>query len=480
MFRKSKGGKTASSKVSVSAWRSAVYDPLHAIEIPLPGFAELQHGVRGLIDSVRTQGYNDEQCTLLLTRVERLLDVLQEFSEPQYFDFTEISRKLLEIKEIFENESKRQFRIGILGAEQRQCLLDNLRDEVNGLVEETQLRMLSRSVQTKSSPIDNFPTIYAHEITKQELLSRSTLPGRPTLKHIDQPSEPGVNPDGAVVVSTHHGQLGKLSVVYKTYCSNSYNGNASKVAEEELKRLSSSIHENIASVIGITKGYYGVNGFIVAMGGIPLEQFLSYVDTGVALVKCLRGLQEAAKFIPSGLTAYIQVDSDITVGLDGHSTVYPSFDGLNWGTADTLLQIRSRGLDSVGRFTVDVLSGNWHPSESNVPRFIDSVAALGLMRFTKLEVARIAFECNALSSIRVARSWRARNHPPHFTIGLGDVGRVFRPPAEHFRVWHEEQYSWDSVEEGLAHDIHHSTTCSGWRFKRHARETNWVTGDQWY
>ncbi|KAG8719569.1 hypothetical protein FRC08_002496 [Ceratobasidium sp. 394] len=134
-----------------SAWNTTTSATIHAAMMPLPGFSELQRAASSLIDDVKVQGYNDEQCALLSKRIDRLLRVIRDFGGPQFLDLSELSREPYQIKERFEDENKRAPRFGISGAERRLSMLDNLREEISGLVEETQLRMLSRAVRANQA-----------------------------------------------------------------------------------------------------------------------------------------------------------------------------------------------------------------------------------------------------------------------------------------------------------------------------------------
>ncbi|KAG9080499.1 hypothetical protein FRC06_006504 [Ceratobasidium sp. 370] len=134
-----------------SAWNTTTSATIQAAMMPLPGFSELQRAASSLIDDVKVQGYDDEQCALLSKRIDRLMRVVRDFGGPQFLDLSELSGELYQIKERFEEENKRPPRFGISGAERRLSVLDNLREEISGLVEESQLRMLSRAVRVNQA-----------------------------------------------------------------------------------------------------------------------------------------------------------------------------------------------------------------------------------------------------------------------------------------------------------------------------------------
>ncbi|KAG9127121.1 hypothetical protein FRC07_000579 [Ceratobasidium sp. 392] len=149
---------------SNSPWNATTSTSLQAAMIPLPGLTELQRAATSLIDDVKIQGYNDDQCALLSKRIDRLIRVIQDFGGPQYLDLSELVRQLYNIKVRFENENRRPNRFGVSGAERRLSMLDNLREELSGLVEETQLRMLSRAVRVNQAK---------EETDRQQVLAQS-------------------------------------------------------------------------------------------------------------------------------------------------------------------------------------------------------------------------------------------------------------------------------------------------------------------
>lgn len=100
-----------------------------------------------------------------------------------------------------------------------------------------------------------------------------------------------------VVTQYRLGSLGKLRVTYVTFSAHQDHAIATETAEEDLKFLSRIRHPNVATIAGITRGYDGLNGFVVAMAGIPIKKmFETPVASGV-LARCIIGLEQAIDFL---------------------------------------------------------------------------------------------------------------------------------------------------------------------------------------
>ncbi|KAG8701255.1 hypothetical protein FRC09_005475 [Ceratobasidium sp. 395] len=173
-------------------------------------------------------------------------------------DVCTASRKFYEFKNSLAEGFKRRSHPGIHGVEQKQRLLDNLNREIDRIVEMTLLRLALRQTQSnKHNPIDNFQVISAHEITDKAPVYDTMYwdPPVPASKSISWLLTSG---RPVVTSSAWRAHLGKAPVIYKTFSSRSDSIVAAKVLS--LK------HPNIASVIGVTKGYDGLNGYALAAG----------------------------------------------------------------------------------------------------------------------------------------------------------------------------------------------------------------------
>ncbi|KAG8730644.1 hypothetical protein FRC10_002534, partial [Ceratobasidium sp. 414] len=133
MFRK-QSHKTSGSTSSKSAFHSV----LQATKIPLPGLPEIENAIKAVMDTFKTSGYNDDQCTSLAIQLGRLSLIVDASDVAQHPELLEISSHLWIIKDRLEKENKSRSRPGIPSAERRLQIVANLRQEINDLIDNTQ------------------------------------------------------------------------------------------------------------------------------------------------------------------------------------------------------------------------------------------------------------------------------------------------------------------------------------------------------
>ncbi|KAG9103454.1 hypothetical protein FRC06_010651 [Ceratobasidium sp. 370] len=407
MSRKPASGKDASSFVQAPGTiiRSTVSRAWRTSKPPLPGISEVGEVMKSLIGSMKTQGYDNEQLTLLMERVEGLLSIAEDFDDSRHPELADMARQLNGAKETFETESKRQWQSGILGAEQRQIMLDHITCKIDGIMEATSLRIQLRRAEARPNPIDNFLVVGAYEITGQTVLYKGTHRCESALQRVARFGRLGDSECGSPTTSiTRRGWLGKVPVTYKTYSSRSGDA-ATKVAEEELKYLSRCLHPNVATVIGVTKGYSGPNGYVVTAGGMLIRQFASNVDSGATFVKCIRGILEVVDLdlmnaLGVTCTRPWMHNFHVTVQPDGHPIVFPILDNEEdtSNSVDLYRNLIFEAFDTptnpAAQLAADACSGSYRVrSISQVHKFLDSLAALDWKTFTPLEVARLAAAC---------------------------------------------------------------------------------------
>ncbi|KAG8790570.1 hypothetical protein FRC12_011536 [Ceratobasidium sp. 428] len=254
-----------------------------AANVSLPGFVELGDMVKELVEDWKAD-HNDGELAWLTTRLEDLCSLIHEFDMAEHPDISNVSRKFHELKDSLAEKSKPRPRSGMRSTERKQRLLDNLNREIDRIVEMTLLRLaLAQARSSEHNLIDNFQVISAHEITDQIPVYHTMYPD-PLVLSSKKNSWP-LPSNRPVIVSSRQARLGRASVIYKTFRSPSDSGVAAKAAEAELKHISRCLHPNVASVIGVTKGYDGLNGYVVTANGMPLDQFFFRVDSGAALVE---------------------------------------------------------------------------------------------------------------------------------------------------------------------------------------------------
>ncbi|KAG9094434.1 hypothetical protein FS749_012487 [Ceratobasidium sp. UAMH 11750] len=387
----------------------------------------------------------------------RLSLIVEAADVTQHLELLEISSHLNMIKDRFEKENKNRFRPGVPSAEQRLQAFADLRQEINDFVNNAQLRMLMqiRESSSKTALIDKVPVIAEYQVTDQVLMYEGPYETvdmdylRRRYKQIGN----GEQGRPAVRVNTRRGRYGNLPVIYKTYSSHSNDGAAAKIAEDQLKCISRVLHPNIANLVGITQGYYGINGVVVTARGLPYSDFLLQVSSGATLVKCMRGILAAHKFISSNRFIMSSSSFNIAVESNGQATLVPTLEGeIDAGesvqfsdlkTFNHLSRLKPRGWQGANpatRHTMLICSQNAfdYCGDTRTHRFLDRISALDWIGFTELEVTRLAAECNMLPAGRFY-FWRGETPPP-FTVDLGGIGRVVE------REKHQSE--WHSLHEG--------------------------------
>ncbi|KAG8717517.1 hypothetical protein FRC09_014148 [Ceratobasidium sp. 395] len=417
--------------------RSLVRLSRGAANVPLPGFAELGDMMKELVEDWKTADHKNNELVWLTTRLEDLCSVIIEFDMAEYPDVFDAWRKFNELKDSLAEGFKCRLSLGIHSAEQKQRLLDGLNHEIDRVVEMTLLRLaLGQAQSSKHNPIENFQVIYAHEITDQiPVYSTVCLNGPiPASEKISWP----LAPDRPVVTSsTRRARLGKASVMYKTFNSRSDSGLAAKVAEVELKHLSRCLHPNVAKIVGVTKGYDGLNGYVVAEDGIPLDQFLFRVNSGAALVKLIRGIDDLRANTMNKFMYYFNSDH-ITVKRDGQLTVFPVISSGEGGCFTVpYFSLSEDDRAALNPAIREFLAIYYRMKDCRelIDKFHDSVMTLGWKPLTELEMARLAAKHQMLPD-SCARYWQGPNVPP-YTANVGDIGYVLSQ---------DQRATWSPIE----------------------------------
>ncbi|QRV80201.1 hypothetical protein RhiJN_08216 [Ceratobasidium sp. AG-Ba] len=411
---------------------------------PLPGLTEIEESVKAWIDTMKTQGYNDEECRWLSDRIERLLSVVQSFDESQYTEFSLTAKAIYEIHEAFEKESRATWKSGMLNAERRQRMIRDLNHRIDNVVEASLIDTVHKSLQTRN--IDNFTTINAYEISDQTVLYTTNERKRTNLR-------PSYSQDDAsIVVCTRRGQYGKIKVIYRSYTSRSVGNLATQAAEQDLKLLSSLSHPNIAPIVGVTRGYYGLNGYAV-LGGTPLKDYWPMLNDGITIARILRGLSEAEN---SGL---LTEDMDIHFIVDARGDVMavPTRNSSDSSFRDhqrenTTISCRLGffqvmhhwGLNPVAHLAAGIYQQSYHTGA----KLIDTIEVLGQSRFSELNVARIAAELRLLSRVSEL-IWEG--HAPSAVVKCGEIGYIAGANTE--------DLGWDVIVENCAVDTYYHSPC---------------------
>ncbi|QRV94687.1 hypothetical protein RhiJN_22705 [Ceratobasidium sp. AG-Ba] len=241
-------------RASGSGLRATTSESLRTIIPPLSGLVEIEEAVKAWVDSMKTQGYNDEECRWLSDRIERLLTVAGSFDESPSTEFSLMAKTLYEIHEAFEKDSRATWKSGMLNAERRQRMIRDLNHRIDNVVEASLLGTVHKSgisadpfdslsyiqhYQLQTQNIDNFTTISSHEINDQTVLY--TPNGGRLIDYRLQFS--CSQDDDSVVVCIRRGQYKDVQVIYKTYTSRSAADVAAQAVERDIKLLSSFLYE---------------------------------------------------------------------------------------------------------------------------------------------------------------------------------------------------------------------------------------------
>ncbi|QRW08995.1 hypothetical protein RhiLY_07994 [Ceratobasidium sp. AG-Ba] len=383
MSDKAKGSLASSFvRVSGSGLRAAASKTLsYTIKPSFPGLGEMEEAVKVCINRAKMQGYDDEEYQQLSKRIEGLLSVVQSFDPSQNSRVSAIAEELNDICKTLE-ESNNMVEATLVGA--------------------MHVLLCIRQDECQKRSIDAFPVIDAHEITDQTILRPSAVTGTSRMNF-------GYPECGhSVSTCTRHGYYGNIQVIYRTY--------TSQAVEEDLKHLSKYLHPNVASVVGVTKGYYGLNGVAVVgklqthciecyvclwrhdyvSGGIPLDSFFSLVNDGATFAKFARGLEEVAN---SGLLDHPDMVSPVTYVFESIACEQGNFVAVPtrepWGTAiwGPLVWHGFNSVDTTTNPAVDIaLEVLAKASSTQHPKIIDAINTLDRSTFTELGVARIAAE----------------------------------------------------------------------------------------
>lgn len=106
--------------------------------VPLPGISELEDIARGLVRRLKELKYEDEKQASLGARLTRLIDCAKQLD-----DVIELKIELGKIQGRFEAAVKSSSRMGILLAQRKLGLWEELDVKLNQIIETTTLRALA-------------------------------------------------------------------------------------------------------------------------------------------------------------------------------------------------------------------------------------------------------------------------------------------------------------------------------------------------
>ncbi|KAF8594485.1 hypothetical protein BDV93DRAFT_529288 [Ceratobasidium sp. AG-I] len=370
-----------------------------------------------------------------------------------------------------ESGLKRKLPASFARAQHQLEVLDTARGQINDLITDALLQLsvareMESSNQTRKRRFEeNLRVIPEYEIVNQEVV-RSVKTRSMLGSQMAGPSfEMAGDSEDSVTICHRTGYFGNLRVSYRTFSSSSDDA-AEERAEMELKVLSKALHPSVATLVGVTKGYYGLNGVVMAMVGLPHTEFLLKSVSGGALARFMKEIQEIAdlfgngyfgehivcvssvEHVPTEISAFqdgFEVEG-INIDHNGHVTVLPrprqdwfGSQGIQLRPAE-ILELPHANTGSGLALTIcqSIMRGYpryGYPISENrgqMRRLADRLSQLGIS-FTKLDVTKIAAE-ESLEPVVRAEQHRFNQAPP-FTLMHGDI--VYPVTiAEGKRRWH--------------------------------------------
>lgn len=188
----------------------------------------------------------------------------------------------------------------------------------------------------------------------------------------------------------------------------------------------------VASIVGVTRGYDGLNGLLFHMDGIPAMKFIQISVAGAVLARFVKGFVQIGDFMRQRSILGEVVDINLgmtTVAPNGHVTfllrreeLSDDSDGSEEGEMypPTELAMDICG-DELRYDDDDDEPRSSFPSEPMV-KYIESLASLGHSHPTKLQLLKIAAECGFDPKYSI--SYWSNTAAPLFTLCPGDLGSV--------------------------------------------------------
>lgn len=257
--------------------------PRIASLVPLPGIPELENVARYFSNRLRDADLEHGTRATLERRLKYLIEGAKKLQ-----DHAEITSQLLDIQTQFQAADIPNSRIGIRHAQRKLELWEELNSRLNETMEENMFDLIvqtrqaqfqqenTRSPELKVQTVESYKIASQAEIYRQDILSSIIAP---SLRRLEK-----------VKTTMRKGQYGGLSVSYMTFVADSKDV-AHELVKREAEYISQSLHINIAPLVGVTKGYNGLNGIVVVTGGIDLKDFASIPHSGAVWAKCIRGFE---------------------------------------------------------------------------------------------------------------------------------------------------------------------------------------------
>ncbi|KAF8602127.1 hypothetical protein BDV93DRAFT_524315 [Ceratobasidium sp. AG-I] len=159
--------------------------------LPLPGVGEIERFVKGVIDSIKAAGYENEQCESLVQRLSGLIAIVNTCKEHE--NFVEILNQLQDVKARFEVKLNCKPRLSaILRAQDRLRAYDDFQRELTDLMEKAQLQLSAnilvenREESSKRSIERNIEVLRECDLSFDDTESPTWIPS-PRIWYISKP-----------------------------------------------------------------------------------------------------------------------------------------------------------------------------------------------------------------------------------------------------------------------------------------------------
>ncbi|KAF8596555.1 hypothetical protein BDV93DRAFT_563185 [Ceratobasidium sp. AG-I] len=415
--------------------------------VPLPGIHELEALAQWFVGRLKEANLNTDKRTTLARRLECLIEQAKTLENP-----VTLTNRLIQIQTQLRATDTSGFRLGIRGTQLKLALWDKLSMTLDETMEMSMFTLMAQlhksqnqQAQTQQAQMQKLQvqqTRLHQTITRLDKRKFKVIDGCCIANQVEicmgNARRTTANPPSMTVNTTlRAGRFGNLSVAYVTFTADSRDA-AHEVVNQELDYISQLLHINVAQLVGATEGYNGLNGIVVAMDGIHLDEFWWRTHSGATW----------ARYVIVILPGDRHDVRHITVTPDGHVTMFPfgSAAGQLEGTPADLSFRSELVRDDAVRLLFEIYIDNMYKTDSSHMRtFVDSLAELG-PAFTELHVMKLAAYSRMFPH---TRSHYFEGSDDSFQTRFGSFGRAKHLNGEmrycrllhrssHLEIWNKE------------------------------------------
>ncbi|KAF8599121.1 hypothetical protein BDV93DRAFT_526306 [Ceratobasidium sp. AG-I] len=396
--------------------------------VPLPGVSELESLARGFVSRLKDADFENNKRAILAKKLERLLEHSRKLGIP-----TELTSQLLEIQRQFQAADDSGSRLRVRSAEHKLALWDDLSARLDEAMAVSTHDLVAQMQQARIQQAQVLQPQLHIAITHLRQSKVKIVNSYDITDQVEIPSEGLIQGFERVKTTLRASRFGRLPVAYMTCVSDSRDV-AHEVVEQELNHISQSLHVNVAQLVGATEGNDGLNGIIVVMDGVHLNDFVRGAHSGAVWAKCIRGCNAFLSSFPGSMLV-----RSMTVAPDGHVTIFPisSATSESSGILPHFAFWSYNVTDSAASLLFSVILGNLVRGAS-----IDWFSELG-PAFTVFQVMKLADSIGLLPKTRSHSFGDERDPNPPFQPRVGELGRA---------TYHQgDLEGWESL--GISRDL---------------------------